>query len=464
MAGRGFYFTEFDGRLNHILGKLERDGKNEVVEELATEAEQDVLQELRERVFILAKDMYENALRDTGTINNEEKVDISLQRRTKSGENSTLAKDIVELYAYTVGLQESFPKDVLTRNCKLKEIKKKDDEAIGAKPNQAEEWSELFNGKNREVVHQRIFNTEIMNRMKDMEKRMETMAHASEDDKNKIEQLQSDLRAANQEIATLKAVLKVPEKKVNDANTSQEPPNNSENVIDNKDNNSAYPSLPPTRAGPSTSLLTGKASPMKKVGTPPQAQSQQNVMVTRVTESNGDFTTFLHKKGTEQSAPLEQYRRDQQEEASGDRPAPPGRHAGYQQRRQLRGVKRERGITMYLSGIEVDDESDEDIVHMIKEHAKDKGLRVMGHTIIRTWRYPYVVGCKIVIPENQEYISLNPDTWPADVSCRKWEKQQPRNQRRNDRNTNYKPNTRDGFWSDYEDNDNYYNKERDSEW
>ena len=68
MAARFFSFREFDGRINHILGKLDRDGKSEVVEELANEAEVEVLQELRERVFILAKDVYESNLRETDYI------------------------------------------------------------------------------------------------------------------------------------------------------------------------------------------------------------------------------------------------------------------------------------------------------------------------------------------------------------------------------------------------------------
>ncbi len=32
-----------------------------------------------------------------------------------------------------------------------------------------------------------------------------------------------------------------------------------------------------------------------------------------------------------------------------------------------------------------------------------------------------IVGCKIVVPQNQEYIALDPYTWPAIISVRKWE-------------------------------------------
>ena len=52
----------------------------------------------------------------------------------------------------------------------------------------------------------------------------------------------------------------------------------------------------------------------------------------------------------------------------------------------------------------------------------------MGHHVIRTKRYPYIVGCKIFIPESQEYLALNPETWPDNVTCRKWEPAWKRNQ------------------------------------
>ena len=138
--------------------------------------------------------------------------------------------------------------------------------------------------------------------------------------------------------------------------------------------------------------------------------------------SNGtDFTTYLHKKGTPNSVPLEDYRREQQQQRSN---GPAGGQG--QRKQQLRGSKREKSMAMYLSGIAVEDETDEEIVKIVKDHARDQGIRIMGHSVIRTRRYPYVVGCKILMPETQEYLALTPQTWPADVECRKWETQSRR--------------------------------------
>ena len=102
---------------------------------------------------------------------------------------------------------------------------------------------------------------------------------------------------------------------------------------------------------------------------------------------------------------------------------------------------------MYVSGIEVDDEMDEEIVRMIRDHARDKNIRIMGHTVIRTKRYPYVVGCKILIPESEEYLALTPDIWGDMVECRKWEPQR-----------SWKRWNSEGHES-YSDNDKYYDRQ-----
>ena len=370
MARRPFTFTEFDGRISHILGKLECDGKNEVVEELATDVEVDVLQDLRERVFVLAKDSYETALKESETIDKNETVDITLIRRTKAGDSSALSKDVVDLYSYAVGWVEEFPRDVLTRGSKLKEVKKKE---ANDKRDQATEWQEVFNKQNKEVVHQRIFNAEIMNRMRDMEKRMESLADSCTKDRQVIEKMQSDLDAANHEIARLKSVTNMPEENPSDRTTlenniasGQEGNTTEEQQVDEQhqapsiENKSEFPALPPpaSKDAPGTSASAApKTKPNwpKNVLPPPKSQP----MVTRMTDTEGNFTTYLHKKGTAESQPLEQYRRDQHDSRQSEHPAHGNTHRTSNQRRQLRGARKERGISMYLSGIEIDNETNE---------------------------------------------------------------------------------------------------------
>ena len=71
--------------------------------------------------------------------------------------------------------------------------------------------------------------------------------------------------------------------------------------------------------------------------------------------------------------------------------------------------------------------------------------------------------CKIFMPESQEYIALNPETWPADITCRKWERQTSWNNKWNNRqdsgNDYHKQQYREGFWDNVEDRDNRYDRD-----
>ena len=421
MAARYFSFREFDGSINHILGKLDRDGKSEVVDELAIDVEDDVLLELRDRVFILAKDIYENKLRETETIGIDEKVDITLQKRNKSGDNQTISKDVVDLYEYTVGLSTVFPKNVLTRTSKLKEVKEPGAETA-EKKNQAQEWKDLFASKNKEVIHQRIFNSEVMNRMKDQEKKIDSLLEGAEKNRKAIQSLETELNKAKEEIITLKAVVGI-EKVGTLLHTSK--PEEIKEVKDNPNSNQEKGASKDKETKAKCDICCNNNTEKKeeKKETPTsQGSTHTRPMVTRVTESNGkDFTTYIHKRGTPGSLPIEQERMQQQHQ----------QHNSYgdnnYRRRQLRGVRKEKATSMYLSGIEIEEETNEDIVRIVKDHAWDKGIRIMGHHVIRTKRFPYVVGCKIVLPETQEYLALSPDTWPEEVSCRKWEPAWKRN-------------------------------------
>ena len=108
---------------------------------------------------------------------------------------------------------------------------------------------------------------------------------------------------------------------------------------------------------------------------------------------------------------------------------------------------------MYLSGIEVEEsDKNEDVIQNVKGHAWDKGIRIMGQHVIRTKRYPFVVGCKILIPQSQQYLALAPDTWPEEVTCREWE---PAWKRAANNGYNNDYNNRDRFYDDYGSSDNY---------
>jgi hypothetical protein len=64
---------------------------------------------------------------------------------------------------------------------------------------------------------------------------------------------------------------------------------------------------------------------------------------------------------------------------------------------------------MYLTNIAVDEETDEEVIQMVREHANVQGIWIMGQIIIRNRTYTDVVGCKIIIPVSQVNRSLLPD-------------------------------------------------------
>jgi hypothetical protein len=82
---------------------------------------------------------------------------------------------------------------------------------------------------------------------------------------------------------------------------------------------------------------------------------------------------------------------------------------------------------LYLENINVEDESYEQVSRNVKLYAKSKGIRIMSIKIIRNHYCDDVVGCKMLIPECNEHVALDPQTWPDAITCRRWEDRPPRN-------------------------------------
>ena len=88
----------------------------------------------------------------------------------------------------------------------------------------------------------------------------------------------------------------------------------------------------------------------------------------------------------------------------------------------LKGIKQEKGCFLYLSQINIEiGDTNHDICDMIRCHSSFIDLRIMSVKVIRNRYCDYVVGCRIKVPEAQEQIALNEESWPDEVSCRRWE-------------------------------------------
>lgn len=478
-----YSLTDCDGRISHILGKIECQNINEVIDELATEAECDVLAELRDKVFKLCKDIFEHNLKEKGIIGETEKVDITLQRRNKKGDNGeALAEDIVKLYQYAVGLNQEFPKDVLTRSSKTKEITDKVDRAVGSESeNGTADENQAANCIEAKVsLHQKLFNLEIMNLVKEQGRTIDKLSRESKQLKDTNAKLVDRLNDTTEQVARLKSIIENQTQNKHEVATWTNNETNDDPVGEGDQHTATAQTNHTTDAPPHNlhpqPLYNEVVSGQKRVnqhGQPlpelskketaiiaqqprmnnPAEGSQQKhkPAVSHIPDRDGNsHTTYLHKLGTPNSLPIEDLRKQQSYSTK-----------SYHQQKNssghgLRGVKRERGSMLYLQNISVEDETDEDIGRMVRDHCREKGIRVMMHRVIRHRGYQDMASVKLLIPESQEYLALAPDSWPDELSCRRWSKEPPQRSRR------WHHNGQDsrGEQLGQSDNDPWYNENR----
>jgi hypothetical protein len=84
------------------------------------------------------------------------------------------------------------------------------------------------------------------------------------------------------------------------------------------------------------------------------------------------------------------------------------------------GVRREKGVYLYLSNIYTDDKEDPDMIQAVKQYARNEGLRIMSAYVIHNKFCDDVVGCMIRVPVSQIALALEHDIWPEEVECRFW--------------------------------------------
>ena len=112
---------------------------------------------------------------------------------------------------------------------------------------------------------------------------------------------------------------------------------------------------------------------------------------------------------------------------------PSPRRASHQQAKTngktLRGRKPEKYATLYVEHIMSHGYSDEDIIEVVKAHGHLNQLRITSAYVVHNRVCKDMVGCKITVPVSQVDTALEPDCWPEDVCCRRWQRK-PANKRR----------------------------------
>ena len=74
-----------------------------------------------------------------------------------------------------------------------------------------------------------------------------------------------------------------------------------------------------------------------------------------------------------------------------------------------------------------DDQKDEDIVKMVKLHARYNGVRVRSARVIHNRFDDDIVGFKITAPDDEVRIVVNSSFWPDPVECREWNNRESKN-------------------------------------
>ena len=159
---------------------------------------------------------------------------------------------------------------------------------------------------------------------KDHEKKIESLIRSTETDRQTITILRTELDEAKVEVAKLKSVISAQEvlqtQEDSNVNNNQEHPANTtmEEVIHSQSGDKTDSSQKQT-CHACMEPNAGAQAPPSTV-----APGKEKPMVTRLLDPNGkDFVTWLHKKGTPGSIPIEQQRKEQQEASQGGYKPPP---------------------------------------------------------------------------------------------------------------------------------------------
>ena len=433
-----------DVPIRQILAKIDATGKRQVLEDLEL-IEVESLDQVRSQLFHHAEARFRKLIDDKSL----PQPDLSLKKRTlkNKGCNQLLAKDIYDLFIFCAELGNIFPKDVLTNTAAGRYLDistAKDDPALTDKPPSC-------NGASHIMMINRVQELQDKNdkqeeQLRELKGRVETMESAMKDMKGHLTTLLG-LAAANG---------------LTTESTVEGVGNSGSNiVVENADAKASdtmkqHDAMSPTSAlkhAVVTALSTEQSSrtggdPQLDINTPQTSASSnaEKSQQDKHDESGEETISFVFKGGenearkqyseallTEGPFHIPKYHQKKAQKPGRDGMQISLTNKGKTSVRnvhtvknigtsRLTGAKRENSIVMYLSGVETDDMTDEDLSKAVKEHARLVNMRVMTADVIHNRYCDYIVGVKIRIPESQESLALEFDTWPDDIKCRRWEK------------------------------------------
>ena len=93
----------------------------------------------------------------------------------------------------------------------------------------------------------------------------------------------------------------------------------------------------------------------------------------------------------------------------------------------LKAAKLDSGVTLYIQNIHMPEGCDKlGVLNMVKKYDNrdddpTAAIRIKKGTVILNHRCDDVVGCRIVVSENDAKKSIQPGYWPDGMTCRRWE-------------------------------------------
>ena len=403
-----------DVGLQAVLAKCDLETRENIVAELEREYEKRDLIVEREKLFDCAKSKFEHELLVNGLVDKEETTNLVLSKRTGTSSGSNIAREVNDLYLYVVNRTKTFPRGVLCKTCKYIEVVPKDNEK----------------NKISNPVLDKMKISELANTVRDMMNQMDIYKKEKNEDKVTIKYLE-------QEVVQLQGQVKILQPKQSHVITNVNPGTNMNGHQDLGARQGDNPMLPGAISNNEESIGPWPPLGMARGPVhiqPPDRQHHRDSQVdnnnnnpktttrtgvTHIMDSSGGHTTLLHK-----NKPLSAEATAQA--LQGKQPALTYQTDNSRQSKmgskslKLRGVKQERGSPIYIQQIRVDNESDDEIGDMIKEHCNTQEIRVMKYRIFRYKACYDTVGCRIIVPESQEHLVLDPQMWPDGIVCRRW--------------------------------------------
>jgi len=440
-----------DERVQRILAKCENHSREDILEELTNEFDAECLLEEREKCFNLAKERLLGQVQNGDQAINGD-MDIHCVRRTGKSKKENIGKEILELFEYVVGYSQDFPRHLITKESKLVVSAEKSEKEqinisdkmmlIGLKNVVAE-----LNEKMDKIVNE---NRAMEKRIKDLETEIDRMkdlkiVHESGNPTS------SSSNSVQPSISTIAGE--------NEGTNDSEETNRGENKVhkDSEQNDGIKNQANDNVNNESDSSSESSESDIQCAQPYPKRQRSPSPARYNIMDTNGiDWTTVIKKKSKNCSSNETKTAHQRQQDSyasrvntrsqiSQDPDNRPKRKATDSQmvkssryqgadsnrlqltgsrrnRPTLRGIKQEKSTALYLKSIEVNEESDEEVGKLVKTYAESKGIRVMGFHVIRFKSCHDAVGVKIFVPEKQQNKAMDPDLWPSDITCRRWER------------------------------------------